>query len=396
MIRTLEGFGPYATAQLPASEKWSTASNVTIVAGGGRSGESDDNCARFDASLQSTLSGPLSVTAQAGLYKTTWGHAVRVIAIDGTIRLGSLSTTITRFDLTLTDAGVLAVTQTTGGVLLGTICATQEGMVPIATGGTYIEVQITLQLANTTAVQVRVRNQFGMMNVVATGSLLALTDTETFTTRTIGGALGTGSWDVADLYYTDGVPEATALAYKGQLIYNDGYLGDTHVEALYPTADGENLSDDNTPWVPDTGSVEYTRINEHPPDDDTSYVSATESGQTSSYVFQTPRQTTPIRFGRQGCCSNALPIYGIQWGARMRSAASGGENVAAIVRKIVGGTFDTDDVHETDPVILDTSYEYFPIILGRNPFTGAAWSFAVFFRGAETVAGDIEFGQRLL
>lgn len=396
MLRAIEGFGAYSTAQLPASEKWSTATNVTIVAGAGRSGEADDNAAYFDASLGSTLSGALSVTAQDGLYKTTWGHAVRVTAIDGTIRLGSLETTITRFDLTLDEDGVLAVTQTSGGVLLGTICTTQEGMVPVITGGTYIEVQVTLELVNSRAVQVRVRNQFGMMNVVAQGALLALVDTETFTTRTIGGDTGVGTWYVADIYYTDGVPEATALAYKGQLIYNDGYLGDTHVEALYPTADGENLSDGNTPWVPDTGSVEYTQIDEHPPDDDTSYVSATETGQTSSYPFQSPRQTTPIRFGRQGCCSNALPIYGIQWGGRMRSASGGGESVAAIVRKIIGGTFATDDVHETDPVTLSDTYAYYPIILGRNPFSGTAWTFAVFFRGAQTVPGDIEFGQRLL
>lgn len=396
MIRVLEGFGPYATAQLPASEKWSTASNITIVAGAGRSGESDDNAAFFDASLTPLLSGPLDVTPVDGISKVTWGHAVRVTAIEGTIRLGSIETTITRFDLTLDEDGILTVTQTTGGILLGTICVTQEGMVPVVTGGTYIELQIALELENATAVQVRVRNQFGMMNVVAQGALLALVDTETFTTRTIGGLAGVGTWYVADIYYTDGVPEATPLAYKGQLIYNDGYLGDTHVEALYPTADGENLSTGNTPWVPSSGVVEYDKINEHPPDDDASYVSATATGQTSSYVFKSPRQTTPIRFGRQGCCSNAQPIYGIQWAARMRSAASGGESVAAIVRKIIGGTFATDDIYASDPVTLATDYEYFPIVLGRNPFTDAPWTFAVFFRGAETVAGDIEFGQRLV
>jgi hypothetical protein len=398
MIRLLESFSPYATAQLPASEKWTSATAVTVVQGGGRSGEAGDNCAVFDTALGSALVGPLAIMAYGGYEKATWGHAVKIAAVSGRLTLGSLSTTLSRFDLVMNEKGALWVEQSVGGVLLGVVCQTVDGVIPRVTGGTYIEMRVLLRAAYNPAVQLRVRDQWGQMNPLVQGRLLAFVTGESFTLRALGGGTAddAAQWSVADVYYTDGVPEATALAYNGTLIYNDGYLGDTHVEALYPTADGEHLSTGNTPWVPASGSVEFNQINEHPPDEDATYVSADTSGQTSTYAFVTPRQTAPIRFGRVGCTANAQPIYGIQWGGRLRSEATE-VLVAPIVRQIVDGTFAGDDIYQASPVTVAlTTYAYLLAIFGRNPISGEPWTFAVFFRQAATLPGDVEFGQRLL
>lgn len=399
MVRLLESFGAFATAQLPASHKWTTATNVAIVAGAGRSGDPSDNAAYFDTSLGSVLSGPLEVTSSGGYQTCTIGHAVRITAIAGRLTLLSLTTTNSRFDLVTNEDGALWVEQVVGGISLGTVCTTIDGVVPSVTGGTYIELRIILRAAYTKAVQIRVRDQWGQMNPLVQGALLALLAGETFTTRTFGGGTGdaAATWYVADLYQTDGVPEATALAYNGLLIYNDGYLGDTHVEAFYPTADGENLSVGNTPWVPNSGTAEFSRINEHPPDDDTSFVSANASGQRSTYVFQNPRQTSFLRFGWIGCTADAQPIYSVQWGGRFAVVDAASLSVEPVVRQIVDGTFAGDNLYTADPITIDdTDFLYYLAQLGRNPFTGEAWTFAAFYRQPTVLPGDLEFGQRFV
>jgi hypothetical protein len=398
MIRRLESFSPFATAQLPASEKWTTAVNVAVVAGAGRSGGADDNAAFLDTALGAALTGPLDITSYGGYQKATWGHAVRVTAISGRLTLGSLSTTISRFDLVMDEDGALWVEQVSGGVNLGIVCQTVAGAVPRLTGGTYIEMRVLLRASYNPAVQLRVRDQWGLMNPLVQGRLLALTAGETFTTLTLGGGTGddAAQWYVADVYATDGVPEATALVYNGELVYNDGYLGDTHVQALYPTADGANLSSGNTPWVPDTGSVEYSRINEHPPDGDTSYVSADTSGQTSTYVFQMPQQAAIARFGFVGCTAVPQPIFGVQWAGWVRAETTAAYLIP-IVRQIDGGTIPTDDIYEGNPLSVTlTSYSYVLALFGRNPISGDPWQFSAFRRQPATLPGDLEFGQRLL
>lgn len=396
MIRLLESFGAYGTAQLPASEKWTTATHVVIEAGAGRSGDASDNAAYFDTSLGSVLSGPLEVTTSGGYQTCTIGHAVRVTAISGRLTLLSLETTVSRFDLVMDADGALAVEQTSGGVPLGTVCQTVDGVVPRITGGTYIELRVILRAGYSKAVQIRVRDQWGQMNPLVQGALLALLSDETFVTRTLGGGADddAATWYVADVYQTDGVPEATALAYNGLLIYNDGYLGDTHVEALYATADGENLSVGNTPWVPNSGTAEFSRINEHPPNDDTSYVSADTAGQRSTYVFQMAQQIAGLRFGLANCSAAPQPVFGVQWVGRLRSEGSD-VTVQPVVRAIVGGTFATDDLYEGDALTVSGSdYVYYLLLLGRNPFTGEPWTFAAFRRQATAQVGDIEFGQQ--
>lgn len=393
MIRCLEGFDPYATAQLPASERWTTASGVTIEANGGRSGIAGDNAARFSTDLASILSGPLACTAVSGVEQATWGHGVLVEALTGQVTLGSLATTISRFDLVLDDDGALLVRQTAGGVLLGTICTTADGAVPLVTGGTYIEMRVRLVSGVRSAVQIRVRDQWGAMNPLVQGALLALVAGESFTTRTIGGGIDDDDcdWLVDDVYYTDGVAAATPVVYEGLLVYNDGYLGDVHVEAFYSTQDGLNLSTGNTPWVPSSGAEQYPMIDEHPPDEDTTYLEADTAEQTTTVAYESDRGSG---FGRVGCTATSAPIYGLLLTGRMRTDADP-VDVVPIVRTVVGGTLATDTVYEGDPISVDdTDYVYYPTYLDRNPNdSDAPWTFAIF--SPVGGVGDVEFGMRV-
>lgn len=396
MILHLEGFDAYTSGFLPASALWDVATNVVIVPDAGRSGFSGDNAAFFDASLGAVLTKALTPTSVDGVYTGTYGIAIRDAVITGDVTLGGLDTAISRFDLILTDRGALKVVQTTGGVVLGTICQTTDGVVPIGAdaGGCYIETRVRQVADDVTAVQILVSDQFGDMNPLAQGALLALAPADLpYTTIRLGGpaAAEVGEWYVDDHYVTDGVPAATPVVYDGSIVWNDGYLGNTHVHTVYATADGYRMAVGNTPWTPNIGTTSYNLINEHPPDEDTTYISAAASAQMSTFVFNSNRGEP---FGMKGCCAYA-PLFGLLWLGRLRVDA-GSVDVRPIVRKLVTGTLSGDDVVAgTVITVSETDYRYYPQVLDRNPVADdAPWTFAVFSAQGAGVLGSVEFGIR--
>lgn len=308
--------------------------------------------------------------------------------------LASIWTAFSQFDLILNTAGRLKLLQTSNGVPLGTVCETADGVVPLTSGGVYIESQITFTAGLATAGQIRISDQYGEMNLVAQGPLLALAVTDQpYTAFRLGGGVGEGpaTWRVADVYLTDGVPTATPQPTKRGLVFNDSYLGNTHIDAFYPTADGTNLSVGNTPWVPDTGAVQYTQIDEHPPDEDASYIAADQSQQTSTFAFQSSRL---VPFGRQGCAA-WNQVYGVQWDGRAR-VLTDPSLVIPIVRQIVAGSIPGDLIGQgTGQVVSATAYRYYPDVFNRNPIDGEPWTFAPFFPVAVGAVGTLEFGARL-
>lgn len=396
VINFLSSFDPFGTSNLPASGIWTAFSGVTIVADAGRSGWSGDNAASFVYGNGDYLARNLSLTAVSGIYTATFGFAQRLLTIAGDTILASFWTTNSKFDLwaILTGDGVrLRLTQEAGGTLLGTVCETVAGVIPIAVGGVYIEFQVRMICEDDSCV-IRVSDQYGEMQPLVQGAPFAFLLDETPTQFRLGSTTNTAAATgyVDDVYGLDSVPAESPLFWKGRLIYNDSFLGNTHITTFYPTADGTNLSTGNTPWAPDTGSVQYTQIDEHPPDEDASYITADEAGQTSTFQYQSPYGRP---FGRIGCEANAV-IYGMQWDGRARAVATPGR-MASIVRQVIGGTFATDLVSEGDPlVVTDTSYLYYPDVLDRNPISGDPWTWGVFYPTALGAVGSTEFGVRLL
>lgn len=393
MIQQLEGFDAYATGNLPASALWDVASNVTIVPDAGRSGFSGDNAAFFDASLSPLLTKAISPEIESGIYVGTFGFAIRPIVISGEVTLAGIDTAITRFNLMLSEQGALKITQVTGGVLLGTICETADDVVPIGTGGCYIEARLIQQAGLVSAVQIRVSDQFGDMNPLAQGAILAQIGTDVpYTTLRFGGALTpeVGQWYLDDVYLTDGVRAATPVVYDGTIVWNDSYLGNTHVHTVYATADGYRLSVGNTPWTPNIGSTSYNLINEHPPDEDATYISADTAEQLSTFVFNSNRAEP---FGLKGCCAYA-PLFGLAWVGRLRVDADPA-SVSPIIRTLVTGTLATDDVVAGDAIaVSDTDYAYYRQFFDRNPSTDQPWTMAVFSALGAGVLGSVEFGIR--
>jgi hypothetical protein len=393
VILLLEGFDAYATAQLPASNKWTVATNVVIGADEGRSGFSGDNAAFFTTAIPtSTLSTPIAPTAVGGVVTLTLGLAFRDLMVANTVTLASFHTAISHFDLIATFDGDLRVDQVVGGVLLGTIC---EGLGVLPTsGGGYIGFQVSFDLGNAAAVQIQVSDQNGDMNPVAQGALLALLAGETPSTLQFGGGVleSAATWWLDDVYLTDGVAMSTAVVLPSGLVYNDSFLGNVHVQTIYASADGSNLSLGNTPWTPNAGSVSFNRINEHPPDEDTTYLSADTSGQITTCLFASPIASP---FGKITCTAFA-PIFGLQWDGRLRNTGST-ESVRPIIRRLVTGLLAGDVVAFGAVIpIASSSYLYYPQVFDRNPtLNGEVWMFDVFL-GVAGVPETTEFGVQLV
>lgn len=154
--------------------------------------------------------------------------------------------------------------------------------------------------------------------------------------------------DNSDMYFDD-------LYVTDSSSPNAGFMGDVHVYTYFPDADGTYLD-----FVPNTGSTHYTQVDDNPPDDDTTYVSAASSGDRDSYDYP-----------------NVAPgiIKGIQINQYCRKSGSGLSQVKPLVRS--GGS---DYAGAAQTVVA--SYFDFTTLYDENPDTSAAWT-ATEFNAAE-------------
>lgn len=133
---------------------------------------------------------------------------------------------------------------------------------------------------------------------------------------------------------------------------NNTYLADAthtpHVQTIYPSADGAH-----TDWTPDTGTSHFARVDENPPDGDTSFVSASTVGLRDSYAF--------------GDLTSLTGVKCVQVSAYARKDDIAGREIELVSRP---GSTDHDGASQT----LTTSYAFYVERSETNPDTSAAWT----------------------
>lgn len=130
--------------------------------------------------------------------------------------------------------------------------------------------------------------------------------------------------------------------------FNNSFIGDKRVYALYPNAD-TSVAD----WVPDTGAVGYSRINETTPVD-SSYVQADTVGDVSEYNFDNLGATVSS-------------IAAVQLNPRMLKTDAGVNTVQAA---IVSGASSASGAARA----LTTAATYYFDVFEQDPATSTAWT----------------------
>lgn len=126
---------------------------------------------------------------------------------------------------------------------------------------------------------------------------------------------------------------------------NTDYVGDVHVETLFPNGAGTH-----TDWTPDTG-VNYTRVNEKTgtfPDGDASYVKTITAGNEDSYAYDDLTITSGTIYGVQ------TNLYARKEDTNLRQlypiiVRSGTTYVGSSLFTLANGYVDGTEIFEQDP-----------------------------------------------
>jgi hypothetical protein len=130
---------------------------------------------------------------------------------------------------------------------------------------------------------------------------------------------------------------------------NDDFLGDLRIGTLVPTADTAQKD-----WAPNTGSDNFSRVAEIPPDDDTSYIASATPGDRDLYAMA-PLGITP------------LAVKGLQQTALARKDDAGDRALSLVLKSGA-------EVAVASPVVLGSSYAFIEHIHDIDPTTGAPWT----------------------
>lgn len=143
------------------------------------------------------------------------------------------------------------------------------------------------------------------------------------------GSNGQGFWD--NLY----VDDAT-------------FHGPCRVNSLLPNGD------DTTNWTPDSGTTNYTQVDENPPDDDTSYVDSSASVIQDTYDY--------------GNLTNLDTIKSVQISTDVKVTDATTYTLENLIKS--GGTI----YGETGVLVSSTSYVWHNRIADTDPNTASAWT----------------------
>lgn len=130
---------------------------------------------------------------------------------------------------------------------------------------------------------------------------------------------------------------------------NNTFLGDVRIETLYPNAPGGHAD-----WARSAGTINWALVNEHPPDDDTTYVTSNTPADKDSYNF-TDLTATGV-------------VYGVQTNLIARKTTSGFKQIRTIVRE-------AGVDYPGSPKTMAAAYNWYGHIFETDP-AGGQWNTA--------------------
>lgn len=323
-LRLIEGFDHFNTTTLAALKGWQFLNNtggspVTWVAG--RLNGNAVKITGVNSLSDISLTKFLPVTAST----VVAGFAVRPVSFPMSQLVLLVSST---------GAPILVL----GFDSAGRLQIKNSGLTVIATGTTlfatgawfYVEVKAVVAGASgSVSAQVN-----GGAEIAATTASIGTTAVGGIMLRTID--LTSASFD--DLYVCDTAGTE-----------NNSFLGDRHVDTLFPTADGTH-----TDMAPDSGTAHYSRVNETSPDGDSSYVATNVLNAIDSY--QVGSVSVPT-----------ADVRGIQTNLWARKDDAALRQVAPLIRVAT-----TDYPGSTQT--LAATYVDYTQIYEQNPGTSADWT----------------------
>ena len=127
---------------------------------------------------------------------------------------------------------------------------------------------------------------------------------------------------------------------------NDDFLGDLRISTLMPVADTAQQD-----WTPSSGSNNFSRVAEIPPDDDTSWVASATPGDRDLYAMA-PLSMTPLAI--KGLQQTALARKDDAGDRALALVLKSGAEVAVGPATVLGSSYAfTETMHEQDPATDD-------------------------------------------
>jgi len=328
-----DGFDKYASAiaTVPGSmiNKYTLGVALLVSNYITRTGRNSGMCLQLLTTSSSLMFAPTTATS-------TWtaGFALKMASFSSSPTIISFRDGTTGVDtqilLSTNSSGFLQAYRGSFGTLLGT-----SGTAMAANVWSYVEIRT--KIAATAAAGGMVDVNLNGTNVISfTGQTQSTLNSTALNVFMTGDATNLPNYD--DFYVKND---------------NSSFLGDSKVETLVPSADGFYSQFSATP-----GPAHFSAVNEVPPDDDTSYISATVAPKIDSYTFPSLSVLTGS-------------IYAVQWSMRAKKLYGASSHPIQGMVRSSGGT---DGFSDQNSLLSDTSYAVKTSCRDTNPVTAVAWT----------------------
>lgn len=328
----MDGVSHYATEDI--TKKWSSASNASVVSGGGRRGGGALTLTLSTGSITKILPSAISTVIVGFAFNANSGTS----GSSDLIRFGDGATV--HAGLLIDDVNMRIGCFRSGG---GVFAYSANNSVP-ASGYIYVECKVTIS------------DTVGTFEVRIDGAtVINLTGLDT---RNGGNPTLDRIILRAGMYNGGRFCDIYACDTAGST--NNTFLGDVRIDTLFPNADG-NYSQ----FTPSSGSDHYALVDESTPNT-SDYNDGSTVGHRDSYAMQNLSALA------------SQTVYGVQALAAISKDDAGAKSAAVMVRS---GSTNSDGTSTA----LSTSQTYLAKIYETDPNTATAWT--------ETTVNSMEAGS---